>query len=122
MWSVVVVETEEEEEDKGKRQKAKKNNKPKKKKTKKILVFNPEEEEKVERFCVFALSFYIPMFFTSSLGCDAPSNDLQLYKELLAFKEIDNTLATAALATLDRHRWYLAPPCGDVQPLQQEGV
>ena len=107
---VVVVETEEEEEDKGKRQKAKKNNKPKKKKTKKILVFNPEEEEKVERFCVFALSFYIPMFFTSSWGCDAPSNDLQLYKELLAFKEIDNTLATAALATLDRHRWYLAPP------------
>ena len=105
-----VVVVEEEEEDKGKRQKAKKNNKPEKKKTKKILVFNPEQEEKVERFCVFALSFYIPMFFTSSLGCDAPSNDLQLYKELLAFKEVDDTLATAALATLDRHRWYLAPP------------
>ena len=33
-----------------------------------------------------------------------------IYKELLAFKEIDNTLATAALATLDRHCWYLAPP------------
>ena len=64
----------------------------------------------MERFCVLALSFYIPMFFTSSLGCDAPSNNLQLYKELLAFKEIDNTLATAALATLDRHHWYLAPP------------
>ena len=29
------------------------------------------------------------MFFTSSWGCD----DLQLYKELLAFKKIDNTLA-----------------------------
>ena len=57
----------------------------------------------MERFCVFALSYY-------SWGCDAPGNDLQLYKELLAFKEIDNTLATAALATLDRHCWYLAPP------------
>ena len=55
---VVVVE----EEDK----KAKNNNKPEKKKTKKILVFNPEQEERVERFCVFALSYYIPTFFTSS--------------------------------------------------------
>ena len=102
---VVVVELEEE----GKKKK-KNNNKPEKKKTKKILVFNPEQEERVERFCVFALSFYIPTFFTSSWGCDAPSNDLQLYKDLLAFKKIDNTLATAALDTLDRHRWYLTPP------------
>ena len=39
----------------------------------------------------------------------APSNDLRLYKELLVFKNIDDTLATAALATLDRHHWYLAP-------------
>ena len=97
---VVVVE----EEDK----KAKNNNKPEKKKTKKILVFNPEQEERVERFCVFALSYYIPTFFTSSWGCDAPGNDLQLYKELLAFKKIDDSLAMAATATLDRHRWYLA--------------
>ena len=84
---VVVVEAE--EEDKGRKKKAKNNNKPKKKKTKKILVFNPKQEERVERFCVFALSYYIPMFFTSSWGCDAPGNDLQLYKELLAFKKID---------------------------------
>ena len=97
-------------EDKEGKQKAKNNNKPEKKKTKKILVFNPDQEERVKRFCVFALSFYIPMFFTSSWGCDAPDNDLQLYKELLAFKEIDNTLASSALTTLDRHRWYLAPP------------
>ena len=109
-------------EDKEGKQKAKNNNKPEKKKTKKILVFNPDQEERVKRFCVFALSFYIPMFFTSSWGCDAPDNDLQLYKELLAFKEIDNTLASSALTTLDRHRWYLAPPGGHVQPLQQEGV
>ena len=97
---VEVVELEEE----GRKKKAKNSNKPKKKKTKKILVFNPEQEERVERFCVFALCFYIPTFFTSSWGCDAPSNDLQLYKELLAFKEINDTLATAAQTTLDRHQ------------------
>ena len=66
------------------------NNKPEKKK--KFLIFNQE---------LSALSYYIPMFFTFSWGCDAPSNDLQLYKELLAFKNIDDTLATAAPATLD---------------------
>ena len=49
------------------------------------------------------------MFFTSSVGVDAPSNDLKLYKELLDFKKIDPVLATSALATLDRHRWYLVP-------------
>ena len=95
---VVEVELEEEE---GKKKKTKNNNKPEKKKTKKIKVFNPDQEERVERFCGFALSFYIPTFFTSSWGCDAPSNDLQLYKDLLAFKKIDDTLAEAALATLD---------------------
>ena len=102
---VEVVELEEE----GRKKKAKNSNKPKKKKTKKILVFNPEQEERVERICVFALSFYIPTFFNSSWGCDAPGNDLQLYKDLLALKKIDETLAEAALATLDRHCWYLAP-------------
>ena len=83
--------------------------KAKKKKTKKSFVFSPEEEERVERFCVYALSFYIPTFFTSSRGCDAPSNDLKLYKELLEFREIDPTVASAALATMNRHGWYLAP-------------
>ena len=33
---------------------------------------------------------------------------LQLYKKLRAFKKIDDSLAMAATATLDRHRWYLA--------------
>ena len=59
--------------------------------------------------CVYALSFYIPTFFTSSRGCDAPSNDLKLYKELLEFRKIDPTVASAALATTNRHGWYLAP-------------
>ena len=83
---VVVVEAE--EEDKGRKKKAKNNNKPKKKKTKKILVFNPKQEERVEKFCVFALCFYIPTFFSSSWGCDAPSNDLQLYKDLLPSRRL----------------------------------
>ena len=49
------------------------------------------------------------MFFTSSLGVDAPSNNLKLYKELLDFKKIDAVLATSALATLDTGQTPLVP-------------
>ena len=111
-----VVEVE--EEDKEGKQKAK--NKNKLRRRRQVLVFNPEQEERVERFCVYICVLYPTTF--PRWGCDAPGNDLQLYKKLRAFKKIDDSLAMAATATLDRHRWYLAPPCGDVQPLQQEGV
>ena len=51
----VEVNKEEEKEEKGKR---------KAKKKTKSLVFSQEEEERVERLCVFAFSFYIPSFKT----------------------------------------------------------
>ena len=73
------------------------------------FIYNSEEEQKIEQFCVFALSFYIPTFFTSSRGCDAPINDLRLYKDLLTFKDSDEILASKALDTMDRHLWYLTP-------------
>ena len=104
---VIEVEIDEEENEKP-RKKTKQSDK-KKKKTKKVTVYSQELEDKVTRFCVYALKFYIPTFFKSSRGCDAPSNDLKLYKDLLGFRSIDETLAASALATMDRHRWYLAP-------------
>ncbi len=42
------------------------------------------------------------------MGRDAPSNDLNLYKALLQYREVDRELADSALETLSRHRWYLA--------------
>ena len=72
------------------------------------FIFNSEEEQKIQQFCVFALSFYIPAFLPSSRGCDAPINDLRLYKDLLVFKESNEILATKVPHS----------SCGDVQPLQ----
>ena len=80
---VIEVEIDEEENEKP-RKKTKQSDK-KKKKTKKVTVYSQELEDKVTRFCVYALKFYIPTFFKSSRGCDAPSNDLKLYKGLLGF-------------------------------------
>ena len=80
----------------------------KEKKTKKF-VFDQDQLDQLQRFCHFALMFYIPQFLTAARGADAPFNDLQLYKNLNRFKTTDETLANKALDTLSRHLWYLAP-------------
>ena len=51
----------------------------------------------------------MPSFLLSSCGRDAAYLDLQLYKDLLRYQAIDEELAESALATLNRHLWYLAP-------------
>ena len=55
------------------------------------------------RFGCFAILHYIPAFLSSSSGRDAAFNDLQLYKALLKYLEVDRELAESALATLNRH-------------------
>ena len=54
------------------------------------------------------MKFYVPQFLLASLGRDAPINDLNLFKSLLQYREVDRELADSALDTLSRHRWYLA--------------
>ena len=80
----------------------------KEKKTKKV-VFDQAQLDQLQRFCHYALMFYVPQFLTAARGADAPFNDLQLFKKLNRFKTTDETLANKALDTLSRHLWYLAP-------------
>ena len=61
------------------------------------------------RFGRYAVLYYIPDFLLSSSGRDAAFNDLQLYKALLKYREVDQELADSALDTFNRHLWYLAP-------------
>ena len=72
-------------------------------------MFEEEELRNSWRFGRFAILHYIPAFLSSSSGRDAAFNDLQLYKALLKYLEVDRELAESALATLNRHLWYLAP-------------
>ena len=72
------------------------------------LVFDEQTLQNLWRWGQFALKFYVPQFLLASLGRDAPSNDLNLYKALLHYREVDRELADSALDTLSRHRWYLA--------------
>ena len=75
----------------------------------KKLVFEEEALEKLWRFGRYAVLLYVPYFLLSSSGRDAAVHDLQLYKSLLRYLNVDKELAESALATLNRHLWYLAP-------------
>ena len=73
------------------------------------MVFEEDELKNMWRFGRYAVLYYIPDFLLSSSGRDAAFNDLQLYKALLKYREVDRELADSALNTFNRHLWYLAP-------------
>ena len=73
------------------------------------MVFEEDQLKNMWRFGRYAVLYYIPDFLLSSSGRDAAFNDLQLYKALLKYREVDRELADSALNTFNRHLWYLAP-------------
>ena len=73
------------------------------------MVFEEETLENLWKFGRYAVVHYVPAFLLSSCGRDAAIHDLQLYKSLLRYQAVDKELAESALATLNRHLWYLAP-------------
>ena len=58
---------------------------------------------------LFICLFYTPAWLSCSVAVDAAVNDLQLHQDLLRHKELDEQVASAALAVLNRHPWYLRP-------------
>ena len=63
----------------------------------------------LRQFCAFTAIIYIPYFLSSSIGCDATVNDLDLYKKLYAYKNTDAQLAEESLVVHRRHGWYSTP-------------
>ena len=72
-------------------------------------MFEEETLENLWKFGHYAVVHYVPAFLLSSCGQDAATYDLKLYKALLRYQAVDKELAESALATLNRHLWYLAP-------------
>ena len=80
---------------------------------KKGLIFEAETLQNLWRWGQYAIKYYVPPFLLATLGRDAPSNDLNLYKATIQYREVDEELADCALDTLSRHKWYLT---GEVVP------
>ena len=55
----------------------------------------------------FTSLVYVTYFMLSSIGADAPFNDLELFKLLNKYKGIDSEVAEIAIAAMKRHLFYL---------------
>ena len=46
---------------------------------------------------------YVPYWLSASIGADVPLNDLNLYKKLFKYKELDADVADIAIRKLNLH-------------------
>ena len=53
--------------------------------------------EGLVRLCIFFVTIYIPYFLTAMVGADAAFNDLQLFKSLYSYIDLDGPLAVESL-------------------------
>lgn len=59
------------------------------------------------RFLMFTSLYYVPWWLAASRGVDAPVDDLIMWNHLKQYRSVDPVVADAALASLERHLWYL---------------
>ena len=71
------------------------------------IEFDDEYKASLSRFVKFSSLVYVPYFMLSSIGADAPFNDLELFKLLNKYKGIDSEVAEIAIAAMKRHLFYL---------------
>ena len=63
--------------------------------------------KRLKRFCDFVSIFYAPDWFQCPLVSEAAVNDLNFYKSLIDYVNVDKQVAEAAISAFLRHRWYL---------------
>lgn len=62
----------------------------------------------LRQFNVFVIRVYIKNWYTCQRATLAPSNDLQLMKDILEYKVINSKISETAFKTMSRHMWYLS--------------
>jgi hypothetical protein len=70
-------------------------------------ILQKQQKPKLENYGCFIVHLYASWWFTCPQTSSAPWNDLQLYQNLLRYKEVNNLVASSALEALGRHKWYL---------------
>lgn len=71
------------------------------------MAYDYEVTSKLKRVNMFLSLFYTSNWMKASIGADAPINDLQLVKDMIAYIDIDREVAQAVLQKLENHYWYL---------------
>ncbi|XP_052126600.1 uncharacterized protein LOC127750085 [Frankliniella occidentalis] len=66
--------------------------------------------ENIRDVCIFIVTTYIKPWFTATVPAAGPRTDLQLIKDIQAYKH-SNAIAKTALKAYLNHLWYLSPYC-----------
>jgi hypothetical protein len=81
----------------------------------KIMLFREQfkltakELKNLTELCLFLSHVYVKAWISCPLACDAPLNDLLLYKHIKQYAEVNKAVADSALKKLDHHLWYVGP-------------
>uniref|UniRef100_UPI00358FC079 uncharacterized protein n=1 Tax=Myxine glutinosa TaxID=7769 RepID=UPI00358FC079 len=67
------------------------------------------EARELRAFNIFVCLVYVQAWFRAPQAIEAPLNDINLFKKLEKFEQINQKMAQAALKALGRHTWYMSP-------------
>ena len=62
----------------------------------------------LREFNVFVLKVYLMAWYTCQSSVAAPRNDMNLFKQLVAYKAENETVAADAITSFSNHLWYLS--------------
>ena len=70
-------------------------------------VFEDGQYDKLQRFVIFIIHFYVGHWMEAPLASRAPGNDLSLIKNLIHYRSVDPEVANAAIHSIELQQWYL---------------
>lgn len=65
------------------------------------------ELDGLREVCMYVIVIYVKIWFPATLAAKAPSNDLQLLKDLINYREINIEVSKVAQKKMLNHLWYL---------------
>lgn len=68
-----------------------------------------KEEENLTQFCLFTSIIYVKFWITCPIASDAPVNDLELFKQIKKYSDVNETISNVAIKKFKSHLWYLSP-------------
>lgn len=69
------------------------------------------EEKALKRICCFIIKCYAKAWFSAPNAIEAPLNDINFLKKLVAYKTDDKVVAEIAIHKFINHLWYLSDEC-----------
>ena len=79
----------------------------------KIFIFREEfkltkkEYNSISSICIFIINLYVKAWFNAPIAAFSPHQDLEFFKSLYEYKNVDEELSKSATKKFVNHLWYL---------------